>query len=77
MALPKSHWVDAACVGKSTPLRLTGGALVPLLIRATGRQSRQMCRMDKYGFVRREVAHVIALHGNAAAIEPVVPSTVP
>jgi 5-methylcytosine-specific restriction endonuclease McrA len=50
--LPKTHWLDAACVGKSTPDRLSIGRVVPLLIKATGRQSRQMCRMDKYGFPR-------------------------
>jgi len=50
--LPKAHWIDAACVGASTPtpLRVTGVA--PLVIRATGRESRQMCRMDRFGFPR-------------------------
>lgn len=48
---PKTHWLDAVCVGQS------GGAVFakdthPLLIEATGRQARQMCRMDKYGFPR-------------------------
>jgi 5-methylcytosine-specific restriction endonuclease McrA len=50
--LPKTHWLDAACVGKSTPeiLQITG--VQPLLITANGHGCRQMCRMDKYGFVR-------------------------
>jgi len=50
--LPKAHWIDAACVGASTPtlLRITG--VIPCLIRATGRESRQMCRMDRFGFPR-------------------------
>lgn len=50
--LPKTHWLDAACVGVSTPeaLRITG--VVPLYITAQGWQSRQMCRMDRYGFPR-------------------------
>jgi hypothetical protein len=50
--LPKTHWLDAACVGKSTPGHLMIETVTPLLIKATGRQSRQMCRVDKYGFPR-------------------------
>jgi len=50
--LPKTHWCDAACVGKRTPERLTVKDIVPLQIAATGHGSRQMCRMDKYGFPR-------------------------
>jgi 5-methylcytosine-specific restriction endonuclease McrA len=50
--LEKAHWLDATCVGKSTPMVLDTRGIVPLLIKATGRQSRQMCRMDKYGFPR-------------------------
>ena len=50
--LPKAHWIDAACVGKSTPPSLFVQGVVPLLITANGSGSRQMCRMDKYGFVR-------------------------
>jgi 5-methylcytosine-specific restriction endonuclease McrA len=48
--LPKTHWLDAACVGASTPetLRITG--VRPLLLRATGRHSRQMCRTNRFGF---------------------------
>jgi 5-methylcytosine-specific restriction endonuclease McrA len=50
--LDKSHWIDAACVGKSTPPCLFVQGVLPLLITANGSGSRQMCRMDKYGFVR-------------------------
>jgi 5-methylcytosine-specific restriction endonuclease McrA len=49
---PKTHWLDAACVGKSTPEILKIQGVQPLLIRANGYGCRQMCRMDKYGFVR-------------------------
>jgi 5-methylcytosine-specific restriction endonuclease McrA len=52
LGLPKAHWLDAACVGTSTPDTLAVGALHPLRITATGHGSRQMCRMDKYGFPR-------------------------
>ena len=48
--LPKTHWLDAACVGKSTPDAITHKGVVPLLIAATGHGSRQMCIPDKYGF---------------------------
>ncbi len=50
--LPKTHRSDAACVGASTPDVLHVQGVVPLLIKATGRGSRQMCRMDKFGFPR-------------------------
>jgi 5-methylcytosine-specific restriction endonuclease McrA len=48
--LPKTHWVDAACVGASTPAHLTTKGIVPLLIGAMGRHSRQMCRTNAFGF---------------------------
>jgi 5-methylcytosine-specific restriction endonuclease McrA len=50
--LPKTHWLDAACVGKSTPDVLTIKGIHPWLITATGSGCRQMCSMDKYGFPR-------------------------
>ena len=50
--LPKTHWCDAACVGKSTPETIQAKGIVPLLITAKGHGSRQMCRMDKRGFPR-------------------------
>jgi hypothetical protein len=50
--LPKTHWLDAVCVGTSTPESLSIKHVVPLQIRATGHGSRQMCRMDEYGFPR-------------------------
>lgn len=51
-ALPKTHWLDAACVGVSTPQFLGIQGVVPLRIKATGHGSRQMCLMDRYGFPR-------------------------
>jgi 5-methylcytosine-specific restriction endonuclease McrA len=50
--LPKTHWLDAACAGHTTPPRLEVSGIVPLQITAIGHGSRQMCRMDKYGFPR-------------------------
>src|SRR5262249_43443042 len=48
--LPKSHWIDAACVGASTPETIERVGVVPLQITATGRHSRQMCRTNSFGF---------------------------
>ena len=50
--LEKAHWLDAACVGASTPEQLHTAGIVPLLITASGHGSRQMCLMDKQGFPR-------------------------
>jgi len=52
--LEKTHWLDAACVGKSTPILKIKG-VKPLLITANGHGTRQMCRTDKYGFPCRYV----------------------
>lgn len=48
--LPKAHWVDAACVGASTPRRIAVDGVRPLLIRAVGHGSRRMCGTDRFGF---------------------------
>ncbi len=47
---PKDHWIDAACVGESGRYVLIPEDMKPLIITAAGRGSRQMCRMDRYGF---------------------------
>jgi 5-methylcytosine-specific restriction endonuclease McrA len=52
--LPKTHWLDAACVGTSTPTLKVKG-IKPLLITANGHGTRQSCRTDKYGFPSRYV----------------------
>lgn len=48
--LPKTHWLDAACVGKSTPEQLHLAGVVPLLITATGHGSRRKCNVNELGF---------------------------
>lgn len=48
--LPKAHWIDAACVGKSTPEMLSTMTVIPLQIKATGHGRRQCCLMDRFGF---------------------------
>jgi 5-methylcytosine-specific restriction endonuclease McrA len=50
--LDKTHWLDAACVGKSTPILNVKG-VKPLLITANGHGTRQMCGTDKFGFPSR------------------------
>jgi 5-methylcytosine-specific restriction endonuclease McrA len=50
--LPKTHWLDAACVGRSTPELLKVEGIRPLCIQATGHGNRQMCAMDEHGFPR-------------------------
>ncbi|GHO53730.1 RNA-guided endonuclease IscB [Ktedonobacter robiniae] len=49
-ALPKTHWLDAAVVGASTPERLCAADVVPLLVQATGRGHRRLCNVNKQGF---------------------------
>lgn len=51
--LPKTHWIDAACVGRVESLEVLTSK--PLLIKATGHGTRQMCRTDKLGFPSRYV----------------------
>lgn len=50
--LEKTHWLDAACVGESTPILNIKG-VKPLLITANGHGTRQSCRTDKFGFPNR------------------------
>jgi 5-methylcytosine-specific restriction endonuclease McrA len=51
LGLPKSHWLDAACVGQVEELDVLTSQ--PLLIKATGHGTRQMCGTDKFGFPTR------------------------
>ncbi|BAZ19436.1 HNH endonuclease (plasmid) [Kalymmatonema gypsitolerans NIES-4073] len=50
--LPKTHWIDAACVGQSTPT-LNTKSIKALLITANGHGIREMCGTDKFGFPSR------------------------
>lgn len=54
--LEKAHWIDAACVGKSTSDDLLIDCVKPLLIKATGHGCRQMCVTDKCGFPKHHKA---------------------
>ncbi|WP_293151723.1 MULTISPECIES: RNA-guided endonuclease IscB [unclassified Microcoleus] len=53
LQLPKTHWLDAACVGQIESLEVLTNK--PLLIKATGHGTRQMCRTDRFGFPSRYV----------------------
>jgi hypothetical protein len=61
--LPKTHWIDAACVGTSPPERIHVGSVVPLVITACGHGSRQMCMVNKYGFPRTGPKQAKRVHG--------------
>jgi transposase len=52
--LPKEHWIDAACVGMSTPAVLTVDGVLPLHITATGHGCRQL-RERRGGISSRRV----------------------
>jgi 5-methylcytosine-specific restriction endonuclease McrA len=61
--LPKTHWIDAACVGKSTPEQIKVARVVPLAITAYGHGCRQMCLMSRYGFPRTDPKEKHPKHG--------------
>ena len=48
--LPKTHWLDAANVGASTPDTITILVSTPFMIKATGHGNRQMCGTNAFGF---------------------------
>lgn len=53
LGLPKTHWLDAACVGGVETLDVLTSQ--PLLIKSQGHGTRQMCRTDQFGFPNRYV----------------------
>ena len=56
LGLPKTHGLDAACVGKVESLEILTSK--PLRIAAKGHGTRQMCGTDKYGFPIRHKSRV-------------------
>ena len=48
--LPKTHWLDAACVGNTPTLEIL--TTRPLLIKCVGHGQRQVIHVDKHGFPR-------------------------
>lgn len=59
----KDHWIDAACVGETGENVHIPAQLKPQGIKAMGRGSRQMCRMDRYGFPRTGPKSAKRIHG--------------
>jgi 5-methylcytosine-specific restriction endonuclease McrA len=48
--LPKEHYYDAMCIGNNSNYVVATNEVIE--IKSQGRGSRQMCRMDKFGFPR-------------------------
>ncbi len=48
LELPKSHWLDAACVGVVNTLKILTTKI--LSVKTTGHGCRRLVRMDKFGF---------------------------
>ena len=57
--IPKSHYTDAACVGRVNSLTLLTNK--PLLISCKGHGSRQYQRVNKYGFPSAKARQIYAL----------------
>ncbi len=74
--LPKAHWLDAACVGASTPPILRIAGVVPLAIMATGHGMRQMCGTNRDGFPIRHRTRQTRHFGFATGdlVQAVVPA---
>jgi len=74
--LHKTHWLDAACVGASTPAYLDIKGITPLLITAHGSGNRQMCGTNKYGFPIRHRQRQKRFYGfqTGDIVRAVVPS---
>ncbi len=61
--LPKTHWLDAACVGTSTPEHLDVEGVRPLLVKACGHGKRQRCGTDTHGFPIRHAPRAKSYRG--------------
>jgi 5-methylcytosine-specific restriction endonuclease McrA len=73
---PKTHWLDAACVGQSTPEALLVTGVQPLSITAYGHGCRQMCLMTRHGFPRTDPKEKHPKHGfkTGDIVKAIVPS---
>ncbi len=59
----KEHFIDAACIGDTGKCVYIPDTLFPLIIRATGRGSRQVCRVSKFGFPRTKAKSKKCVNG--------------
>jgi hypothetical protein len=73
---PKSHWIDAACVGESGAAVCLDPNRQVLDIKSCGHGSRQMCRMDKFGFPRTSAkgARIVRGFRTGDIVRAVVPA---
>lgn len=60
---PKDHFIDAACVGESGAQVIIPENFRPILISATGRGTRQVCRVNRYGFPRTNAKRTKRIRG--------------
>ena len=51
LGLPKTHWIDAACVGVTESLKVLTSKI--LRVKATGQGGRQRCQTDKLGYPQK------------------------
>lgn len=72
--LPKEHYYDALCVGSKSDYVIATSQV--LIVKAQGRGSRQMCRMDKYGFPRTTAKQSKTVKGfqTGDIVKAIVPS---
>ncbi len=63
LGLPKTHWLDAACVGRSTPEHLLVESRAALQVKARGHGKRQRCGVNRYGFPIRYAPRVKRFFG--------------
>ena len=62
-SIPKSHALDAVCVGEIGTVAVTSWNIPTLAIQCTGRGSYQRTRLDKYGFPRGHLLRKKTVHG--------------
>ena len=74
--LPKTHWLDAVCVGRTGGHVYVPPGISSLSIKATGHGRRQMCLMDRFGFPRTKPKQKSLVHGfrTGDLVEAIVPS---
>ena len=60
---PKTHWLDAACVGETGQAVDITRVTQVTIVQAKGRGSRQMCKPDTFGFPRTKAKAVKRVHG--------------
>jgi len=63
LGLPKAHWIDAACVGKSGAEVRVPAVLVPLRIKAIGHGRRKRCLTDAFGFPKAHAKRARTFQG--------------